>query len=50
VYSPGHVARLLGISRQAVHQRLHRGQLDAWRSEDVVLILYPPVDKPDVNR
>lgn len=28
-YSPGGVAAQLGISRQAVHQAVHRGQLDA---------------------
>lgn len=29
--SPGGVANQLGISRQAVHRAIHRGELDAWR-------------------
>ena len=28
-YSPGYVAAKLGISRQAVHKAIHRGDLDA---------------------
>jgi len=30
-YSPGHVAAELGITRQAVHQAIDRGDLDAVR-------------------
>jgi hypothetical protein len=32
--SPGGVAAELGITRQAVHQAIERGDLDAWRIVD----------------
>lgn len=38
VLSPGGVASALGISRQAVHQRLQRGTLRGWTADGVILI------------
>jgi len=38
VVSPGGAARSLGITRQALHQRVKRGTLAAWTAEGVVLI------------
>ena len=38
VVSPGAAASALGITRQALHQRLRLGTLRAWSSEGVVLV------------
>lgn len=38
VLSPGGVASALGISRQAVHQRIKRGTLNAWTAEGIILV------------
>lgn len=38
VYSPGYVARHLGISRQALHKRLKCGTIEAWSAEGYVLV------------
>ena len=39
VVSPGHAATLLGVTRQAVHQRLKLGSvLEGWSAEGVVLV------------
>lgn len=38
VVSPGGAASALGITRQAVHQRLHSGSLQGWAAEGVILI------------
>lgn len=45
VYSVGYVARLLGVTRQAVHDRIKRGKLDAWSSpEGFTYVRWPPLD------
>jgi hypothetical protein len=38
VVSPGQAAEVLGVTRQAVHQRLMRGTLRGWAADGVVLI------------
>jgi hypothetical protein len=38
VLSPGGVATVLGISRQAVYQRIRRGTLNAWTAEGIILV------------
>ena len=39
VVSPGAAAAMLGITRQAINDRLHNGKsLEAWSAEGVVLI------------
>ena len=45
-WSPGGVAANLGISRQAVHKAVHRGDLDAVivrddRTDELVLFMIP---------
>lgn len=38
VVSPGSAAACLGISRQALHQRLKCGSIEAWAAEGVILV------------
>ena len=39
VVSPGHAAALLGVTRQAINDRIHRSKsLEAWGAEGTVLI------------
>lgn len=39
VVSPGGAAQMLGVTRQAIHDRLHHGDsLDAWGAEGYILI------------
>jgi 4-alpha-glucanotransferase len=38
VVSPGAAADALGVTRQAVHDRIRRGALHAWCAEGVVLV------------
>ena len=39
VVSPGAAAQMLGVTRQAINDRLHNGRsLEAWSSEGVILI------------
>jgi hypothetical protein len=38
VVSPGGAAAILGVTRQAIHQRLKCGSLRAWAAEGVILI------------
>lgn len=39
VVSPGYAAALLGISRQALDQRLERGTLRSWRSDEGYVLI-----------
>ena len=38
VISPGAAAFVLGITRQAVHQRLKSGSIPAWTADGVILV------------
>ncbi len=39
VVSPGHAAALLGVTRQAINDRIHKSKsLEAWGAEGTVLI------------
>lgn len=39
VVSPGYAAQLLGVSRQAINDRIHKSKsLEAWGAEGTVLI------------
>jgi hypothetical protein len=38
VLSPGGAATVLGVSRQAIHQRIKRGTLNAWTAEGIILV------------
>lgn len=39
VVSPGYVAQYLGVSRQAVWDRVNRGTLDCWRTKSGSIVL-----------
>ena len=38
VLSPGGAAAALGVTRQAIHQRIKRGTLNAWTAEGIILV------------
>ncbi len=39
VVSPGGAAQMLGVTRQAINDRLHHGKsLEAWGAEGIILI------------
>ena len=45
-YSPGGAARLLGISRQGIHERIHKSEsLEAWGADGYILISYRSIKK-----
>lgn len=44
VISPGGAANVLGVTRQAVHDRLKRGSLRSWHAEGYILIDSRQVD------
>lgn len=46
VVSPGHAAALLGVTRQAINDRIHRSKsLEAWGAEGTVLISMRSIEK-----
>ncbi len=46
VVSPGYAAALLGVTRQAINDRMHRSKsLEAWGAEGTVLISMRSIEK-----
>ena len=46
VVSPGYAAALLGVTRQAINDRIHRSRsLEAWGAEGTVLISMRSIQK-----
>lgn len=46
VVSPGHAAALLGVTRQAINDRIHRSKsLEAWGAEGTVLICMRSIEE-----
>jgi len=51
VVSPGHAAALLGVTRQAINDRIHRSKsLDAWGAEGTVLISMRSIEEALLKR